>query len=235
MTFPRVRLTVSAILFVAWLLYLLSLVIVSRHTIVLSRPQFLVADLTAIAEVSDDNGKPSPKVKVHPFASRDPDDEKLDGQTIAIANLPDAAEQGYAGPGSYILPLRKRLTKDGLRFEIVPVPSSPGYLANFWSVRVFRKPGAEVGAERVARLASVRLGVNDKEAYDAIKDIAPNGVLLAHAVSREQAEQFVKAVKDDAKCGVDVDLSPYDVRIYPLTPETKEQLDEMIKARQQAP
>jgi hypothetical protein len=233
MTFPRARLAVAATLFILWLLYLLSLVIVSRHTIVLSRPQFLVADLSVLAEVKDDGGKPSPDVTIRAvYWSIDPRDSALVDTPTTIANLPFAVEQGYDGPGLYILPLRNDGTREKPQYEIKTVPFSPGYVPNFVKVVVFAGPGAAVDAARVARLASEYLDVNAEEVRAAIQAIAPKGGsrILARAVRRDRAEQFRKAL-DDEKKGVGVELPGDDLRIYPLTPETKEQIDEMTRVR----
>jgi hypothetical protein len=237
MTFPRARLTVAATLFVAWLLYLLSLVIVSRQTVVLSRPQILVADLTVIAKVSDEGGKPSPSVEVRGFMG-DEADEVLIGKTISIPNLPAAAHQGYAGPGVYIVPLRKHVFKDTVQYAVAALPppaASPFYQPAFYNVVVYTGPGANVNAARTARLASEYLDVNADEAQAIIKDIPPKGgaKLLAHEVRREKAEQFKKALGEDMENGLFVELHASDLRIYPLTPETQEQLDEIRQARQQ--
>src|SRR5947209_10924312 len=105
MTFPRARLTVAACLFAAWQGYLLLLVIVTRHTIVLSRPQFLVSDLWVLAELTGEE-KPDRKAQILDlYWFKNPADRNLKDKTITVSNLPEAGPQGYIGPGKYIRPL----------------------------------------------------------------------------------------------------------------------------------
>jgi hypothetical protein len=114
MLFPRARLVVSACLFVGWLAFLFFLVMQNQHMIVVSRPQLFSAPLCVIAEVADNNGKPATRVVVDRVVWSDGQD--LSGKTIEVANLPTlGADEGYAGPGKYILAL------DG-RKQVVPVP-----------------------------------------------------------------------------------------------------------------
>jgi hypothetical protein len=122
MVFPRARLVVSACLFLAWLVFLLYLVIQNEHMIVLSRPQFLAAPLCVIAEVGDREGHPEDQVIVVSVVwSHDKEDEKLDGKRILVRNLPNlGTAEHYLGAGKYILPLTP-LGKNG-SYEVVPSP-----------------------------------------------------------------------------------------------------------------
>src|SRR2546426_1012264 len=63
MTFPKARLVVSACLFMGWLGFLAYLVAESR-TIVLSKPQFLVAKLYVVVDVRDKDDRANPDVTV---------------------------------------------------------------------------------------------------------------------------------------------------------------------------
>ena len=118
MTFPRVRLFVSAALFLGWLAFLLYLVIDSRK-IVLSQPQFLSAQLYVVVEVEDVGGTASPDVLVDQVLwTSDPSEKQL-----RKLHLPDLAacgkSQGYRGAGKYVLPLIKsHLTP----FRVAPIP-----------------------------------------------------------------------------------------------------------------
>ena len=64
MKVSRVRLTLAAILFAGWIGWLAYLVFQSRNPVILSRPQFLVADLWVIAEVSQKGHSPDENVTV---------------------------------------------------------------------------------------------------------------------------------------------------------------------------
>jgi hypothetical protein len=225
MTFPRARLAVAASLFVAWLGYLLLLVLGSRHTIVLSRPQFLVTNLCVVADLTDDgDGKPARTVKIdRVFWSSRPVD--LTGAQLEIANLPDAAAQGYAGPGKYILPLRERSPKPGPIYQIAIVPSSPWYEPAFVDITVY-----SVGPDkdRAIRLATELLGLSEADARASI-DRAANDkqpVILARHVSAEQSRAFHERLPNAV-----VEPVSNDVRIYPVTPETLLQLGEIANTR----
>ncbi len=58
----RVRLAVTASLFLAWIGYLVYLAATATRPVVLSRPQFLAADLYVIAELRDGAAVPDPTV-----------------------------------------------------------------------------------------------------------------------------------------------------------------------------
>jgi hypothetical protein len=107
----------SACLFAAWLGFLLFLVIESR-TVVLSKPQFLIAQLYVLAEVHDDRGKPDPDVKVKVLWARDKDDESL--KEMRLADLADCGKkQGYHGAGTYLIPVLKLRDRS---FAVAAVP-----------------------------------------------------------------------------------------------------------------
>lgn len=227
MTYPRVRLTVAAALFIGWLGYLLYLVVASRDTIVLSRPQFMTAEQWILAEVADDDGKPAEKVEVlEVFRSVRPVEAK-NGQQIIVWNLPEAAKQGYQGPGKYILPLDTvRKTPKELLAKIQLVPPSPGYVPAFVNVQLWT-PGQDV--DRTANLASEILGVDREVAHKEIDRLIAaqaRPVTLAKAVPREWAVEFKKQVEEN---GADVGLAGDNVRIYPWTPATKDQIDELLR------
>jgi hypothetical protein len=217
MTFPRARLAVAASLFVAWLGYLLLLVVGSRHTIVLSRPQFLIANLWVLAEVEDDEGKPARAVKILEVFL--PKESGLQGKTIETANLADAGRQGYIGPGKYILPLHA-----GPSYSVEPVPPSPGYEPAFVNVRLF----APVGDAQDAALAAREIfGLSEPDARAKMMVAEKNGsVVLARNVPFERFREFAKRLPD-----ADAKPQANDVRIYPMTAETKAQLEEMLRAR----
>jgi hypothetical protein len=156
MTFPKVRLIVSACLFLAWIGFLFFLVVDSR-TIVLSKPQFLIAQLYVIVQVRDDRGKADPDVTVEEVPwSADHADQQLAGQVLHVPDLTACAkEHGYEGAGKYLLPLVKSTTAP---FLIAPVPHVDSRQAlthgtvevfGLFSHRVFRRlPVREARQER---------------------------------------------------------------------------------------
>jgi hypothetical protein len=241
MTFPRARLTVAATLFILWLGYLLYLVLASRATIVLSRPQFIAADVWVLAEVADNDGKPAETVKLlEVFKPAPPANQALIGMEVDVHNLPEAATQGYIGPGKYILPLepvRKgpvRKGKDDRGSSLLQlVPRNAGYEPAFVNVRLWSlgKNNDNELADRVAALAATTLGVELGKAQAVIKPLRDRhalSVTLARGAPRDRAVEFIKKLHDvdrDAEAGLVGD----DIRIYPWTPETKEQIEELLK------
>jgi hypothetical protein len=158
-----VRLLVAALLFAGWVGYLVYLVVTTPRTpagtpLVLSRPQILVSEFDVVGEV--ERTKMGDVVKV--LTVLYPDSEKgLEGKQITITNLDQCkalprADQhtdqkavevppDYSGPGQYLLPLRK--VGDGLDYEVVPTPGSPGYPPN----------GLRLGPPRIYPLLSERV------------------------------------------------------------------------------
>jgi hypothetical protein len=225
MTFPRARLAVAASLFTAWLGYLFLLVLTSQHTVVLSRPQFLVSSLFVVADLTDDgDGKPARTATIERvlWSSELVD---LKGAKIKIANLPDTALQGYEGPGKYILPLQELPAKSGPVYQIARVPPSPRYEPAFVDVDVI-----DVGADkdRAIRLAIELFGLSEADARASINQVVDHKgpVTLAHHVSFEQFRAFRERLPN-----ANIKIAGNDVRIYPLTSETKKQLDEIVKTR----
>jgi hypothetical protein len=127
MVFPKARLAVSAGLFLAWIGFLLYLVVQTREPVILSRPQLNVSSLVVVAEVMEKDGRPLPTVSVKKVVwSRAEADAKLAGTQITVETLADChKDQGWEGPGMYILPLTRH--EGTTVYEVTPLPLSPGY------------------------------------------------------------------------------------------------------------
>jgi hypothetical protein len=104
----RVRLLVCALLFVGWIGWLVYLSATTTRPVVLSRPQFLASGLWVLADVHADPKKPNRPADeiiirelVWPRA-----EQGVAGNKMVVENLhlcgPD---QGWTGPGEYLLPL----------------------------------------------------------------------------------------------------------------------------------
>jgi hypothetical protein len=119
MTFPKARLAVAFCLFVGWLGFLGLLVFQSRNLVVLSRPQFLIAQMYVVVEVRDDRGKPDPDVIIEEVLwVAEPVDAAL--TKLQLVDLPECdPAHGYRGAGKYLLPLVK--SKEP-RFQIARIP-----------------------------------------------------------------------------------------------------------------
>jgi hypothetical protein len=87
----------------------------------------LDADLAVVAEVGHHQGHPDPGIQVVsvPWPG-DKADRKL--TKITIDNLADMAkENGWQGPGRYILPLRRQSAAGVMHYQIARIPDSPGF------------------------------------------------------------------------------------------------------------
>jgi hypothetical protein len=213
MVFPKARLAVSALLFVAWIGFLGYLVVRTRHPVILSRPQLSVSSLVVVADVLDKDGKPDATVTIKKVAwATATEHAKLVGTHLKIDGLAECRkEQGWAGPSEYVVPLLKR----GTEFEVTPLPVSPGYYPLFVTVELERV-GPE--KEKVADLVAKFLGKGGEISRG----------ILARNVPREKAYELKEkllAVHAGAK------ISEGESRIYRATPDALEQLEE-LKAKQ---
>lgn len=148
---PRSRLflTVSAVLFAAWIGWLAYLASTTTRPTILSRPQFLSAQLDVIAQLGEKDDHPDPSVAVAKIAwSRDPALNPPENQSITVANLPRVtAKEGWSGPGTYILPL----VKDNGGYALAPLGASPGFSASSAPPRIYTAT-----PETLAQLRQIR-------------------------------------------------------------------------------
>lgn len=116
------------LLFAAWIGWLAYLAATTTRPIVLSRPQFLIAQIDVVAELqAADDGGPATRVAIKevlfPVDGAPP---IKPGADIDIANLAHlSAHEGWQEPGEYILPL----VREGgdRKFRLAPIPRSPGF------------------------------------------------------------------------------------------------------------
>jgi len=133
MTFPKARLAVSACLFVGWLLFLFS-VWLRSSTVILSKPQFLVAQIYAVVEVHPAQGKAESELTVEEVLwPSDKTAQQLAHEKIHIADFPATTErQGFQGPGKYLVPLVKSAENT---LMIAPIPRGDNRQA--WPRRIY--------------------------------------------------------------------------------------------------
>jgi hypothetical protein len=128
MSSPRARLAVAALLFLGWVGYLAYLAATTTRPVVLSRPQFLAAQLYVIAglerKVGVDN-VPAETATVCEVVWADGEAPKK-GERIVIRNLPGKAEHGWNGTGDYILALTRGSAAGG-DYQVTPIPRSPNF------------------------------------------------------------------------------------------------------------
>lgn len=242
MTFPKARLIVSACLFLAWIGFL-GFLVYERNLIFLSRPQFAVAQAFAVVEIRDDQGQAQPQVTVKEIAwCADKADETL--KTLSLPELLSCSKaQGYRGAGVYVIPLMKRNTF----FQIAPV-QTPGYPRPYShaTVRIFDAGNhPEPVLERLIQYAREKPqyaeGLLEPLAVPIVECIFAR-VLFPQVQPRIQMP-FIELSRrlpiDDADLlqrelqglKAKVQLRKEELRIYPATPQTRAQMDEIVATK----
>lgn len=125
------RLAVTALLFLGWLGYLGYLVWAqpAGGFIVLSRPQFLVSDLDAIADVQAESGQVT---LVEVLFPRTAETIALEGTQVTVENLkecrPPYEDKDFdlRGSGRYLLALQDP-GPEGKSYRVAVTPPSPGF------------------------------------------------------------------------------------------------------------
>ena len=128
----RVRLVVAALLFVAWISWLVYLSATTTRPVVLSRPQFLAANCYVIADLQAKAGDakvPADKVAIRQVVWSRGLGRDLKGQDLEVKNLNRSDSlPGWQGPGEYILPLTVETMGGGTICRLTPIPRSPGFI-----------------------------------------------------------------------------------------------------------
>jgi len=140
MKVAHVRLVVAAVLFLGWIGWLVYLVIHSHDEVILSRPQFLVADLWVIAHIGAEEGRPAKAVTIREdvWSAKG---KKLAEEVIEVVDLPEIdASMGWDGPGDYILALTFHTGKQREYYRITALPPSPGFVER-GDKRIYRATG----------------------------------------------------------------------------------------------
>jgi hypothetical protein len=124
---PKLRLILACACFLGWIGYLAYLVSITREPVILSRPQFLVANAYVIAQLDQaaDNDNPRNEVKILKVRwTDDADLKKLADSNVFVRGLEKCGSaNGWAGPGTYILPL----TREKTSVFLTEIPPSPGF------------------------------------------------------------------------------------------------------------
>lgn len=148
MSTERARLGIALAAFVGWIGWLGFLAATATRPTVLSRPQFLISEVDIRAELHEADGKPDPLVHVADVLfSREPKHPGIElDKPLVVTNLPQVSlENGWQGPGPYILPL----VKEGDKYQVASIPRSPGY-GGGWP-RIYR-----VTPETILQLRQIR-------------------------------------------------------------------------------
>ena len=147
---PRMRLLVAACLFIGWIGYLAYLVAITRHPVILSRPQFLVADVYVLAELDGSQDSPNRTIRVRKVYWPK-EDADLEGKEITVDYLDKCGkDNGWIGTGNYIVPLTKK-SADG--YALTEIPLSPGFYPDIKTPNFLRiYPATEQAQEQLMRL-----------------------------------------------------------------------------------
>jgi hypothetical protein len=125
-------LILTGVLFLAWIGYLAyQAITLPRPNIVLSRPQFLVADLWVVAHIESPDDPVTVKECVY---AAEGEEKPADGSTLKVGGLADCKKtvrtskneietrEEFTGPGDYILPL----TRGSGGYFVTPIPHMTG-------------------------------------------------------------------------------------------------------------
>jgi hypothetical protein len=241
MTFPKARLVVSLCLFVAWLA-ILGYLVAERNSIVLSSPQFALAQAIIVAEVQE--GKSSVKIKEDAWCVNKADGDllKKDKEIELPEVLGCGKAQGFVGSGVYIIPLNK---PHGY-YEIAPI--NPGTPRNYSHAGLFIKDG---GPNPDAVIDLLLQRTKDKpHAKHFTQPLVPLFVhnlldrirwpdapleLRIHELElpRRLPIEDARGLRDDLKrLKAEVQLMHVaELRIYPLSSQTQRQLDSIVAAK----
>lgn len=154
---PKARLILAASLFVAWIGWLAYLVVQTRDPVILSRPQFLVADLYVIARLTADDGKPAKVVTVEDMLWAAPNRQPpAKGATITVENLSECgSRQGWQGEGLYLLALSRTSRPDTEMLKLIP--PSPGYAPINPTDRLRIYPATEDAIRQVREIIAAKV------------------------------------------------------------------------------
>jgi hypothetical protein len=120
----KTRLIVAAGLFIAWIGWLTYLVVRTRNPVILSHPQFLVADVIVVAQLTGDD-KPDRQIKVIEVLWSNDKSKPAKDDELDVIFLEDCTSKyhGWEGRGEYLVPLKKK----GDVYTLQEIPPSPGY------------------------------------------------------------------------------------------------------------
>jgi ribosomal protein L7/L12 len=222
----KLRLAVAVCLFLGWIGWLAYLVVKTHNPVVLSRPQFLVADVWVRGHLDGTSEKPQATFVVREVLwAKDNKDQSLTEKSIPVWDLPFAGKaQGWAGPRDYLLPLKKSQEGKSSVYQLTPLPPSPGFRPATVAIRL---DSAGKKKDQVAELIVELTGLDLAAAKEKVKKMGSD---IMKNVPPTEAEEIEKKFKDlDAL----VTPRPEESRIYPATPEALEQLNEIHTKEQQ--
>jgi hypothetical protein len=151
MNWPRIRLGLAVLLFVAWTAWLVYQVMTTADPIVVSRPQIFLAPVVVEAQVPDAAEQDAEVTITHIYRGRDqlPGDRKILVTNLRAAQLDP---RRWQGPGAYVLALRKNEGGATPQFEIVQTDHLPPTIYPLGDAR--RAPSVRTQVDEAIRLSS---------------------------------------------------------------------------------
>jgi hypothetical protein len=239
MTFPKARLAVSAALFVSWLGFLGYLVYTSSK-VVLSRPQFMIAQLYVVADVRADagNGALASEIAIEDvvWSARKSDALLVNTKIILPEISACGKKQGNRGPGKYLLPLQRTMGGD---FELASVPQLAFLVTLEWTDADLKKehhkrhlPVGEADDLRLTLEADGITVTSDEHLLSASHGTLESFGLFSHHTYRRLPIQAARAKRLELKAaGYVVHMNPEDIRIYGWDDGTRVQVEELIRRK----
>lgn len=234
MTSQKARLIVSLCLFLAWLAFL-GFLVSERYTIILSQPQFAIADAIIIAEVKAEDS--TVQIKEIPWCERGVDRKSIPNRFPELVSLTKA--NGFLGPGDYIIPL----STDGF-FEITPVRT--GGMRNYTHASLYifdGGPNVDSVIKRLLRYAQEKpqhaegLVAPALVRYLGFRILMPDvdvavgfhELMLPRRLPLPDARILQKDLK---ALGAEVQLVHFaELRVYPDLPQTRSQLEKLLAVK----
>jgi hypothetical protein len=147
MKLTGIRLVFVSVLFAGWLGYLLFLVTTRPRTpsgarLVLSRPQILTSQIDIVADIDDPDGQVTVREVLWPEDAPLKPGDKIQLPFLADCHPPTSgpveksSQKDWSGPGLYLVPL-KRLENEKDKYEVAPIPSSPGFHSSSPVLRIY--------------------------------------------------------------------------------------------------
>jgi hypothetical protein len=217
----KFRLAVAVCLFVGWIGWLAYLVATTHNPVIISRPQFIVADLWVRGKLDGDGNSPKATLVVGEVLwASDKQDLGLVDKQITVQYLDKVGKDlGWAGPGDYLLPLQKNKDAKKAGFRLAALPTSPGFSPAFQLI----DPGTNT--EEVAELIAQATGLDLQAAKDKVAH-APS--TLKSPAQPEERFVFEKKLKE-----LGATFSHEERRIYRATLQALEQVQELRKQEKQ--
>lgn len=240
MTFPKVRVVVALLLFLSWLSFL-GYLVSERNAVILSRPQFAVAQAIVVADLQE--GSEAIAIQEIVWCSPNVDREAI-RKGVALPELLSCGKnQGFSGKGTYVIPLVRRDNT----FQIAPV-QTPGFPRQPSHGELRIRDGGPKSDQVLSVLTSYAkkkpLHANDLlnpltipvVEWISARSFFPDAdwPLVLHQIDLPTYLPIADANQLRAELGelkASIDLRKIELRIYPANSDVRQQLQEILAAK----